>query len=892
MLEDGIEFNLPKNRSSVIKVVGVGGGGSNAVNHMSNVGVNGVDFIVCNTDAQALYHSPVANKVQLGVSLTEGLGAGADPEIGRDAARESLAEITRILETGTKMCFVTAGMGGGTGTGAAPVIAKAAKEMGILTIGIITSPFSFEGNIRAKQAENGIREMREATDSLIVINNDKLRQVYGDLGFRNAFAKADEVLAGAAKGIAEVITNHYTQNIDLRDAKTVLENSGSALFGTGEGEGPNRAADAIAAALDSPLLNDNHIKGAKNVLLLLTSGSGSDEVTIDEIGEITDHIQREAGGNANVIMGIGAEEEIGSRITCTIVATGFPTGTRVLPTDKLEVVVHDLKETEEVEETAAPVAEIAEAAPEVEAPEVKAPVENERIVMDLGMEEEDSLFADPTPVAEEVPTEEAAIAEVPTNEAPMAEVEIPVESETTFEVEPTFEEEAPAMPVAEIQHIEEEPAFEVEQSFEAEAEASEFEAEAKAETVAMATEEINPNAGFPQMPEEDESVFDQSMSDEPTDEEATVHVLEWDLSEDEGIEAETEVEAEMEAEASDSEMIAEHHEVEQGVFDKAATDDVVAEENHTPLEAPTWDLFGALEDDAEEIELTIVDEEESEVVEDASPVMREDDAFDQPAPPQMEKPQGMIQNAGHTEHIPQALETPITEPKQDEFEAAVNLEVENEDAGHTTFTLDDIDGDGFALDMEETTGMVSGPSQDAPAEETSYDPFEMSLTEVPNLQSKAEQETIEHSFKVPSVEFEKEELVAPTEVMDSEAQDPDLHFEIKQAPVEKAPAVAPAPQKSLPKTDEMDVPLSELPKRTLNDMPSKVQDRISRLQSFQYKFKANQQNLNDAERIPAYMRQGMDVDLPSKSDEQPSNIGVDSEGNLRTNNSFLHDNVD
>ena len=250
MIEDGIQFNLPKNRSSVIKVIGVGGGGSNAVNHMKNVGVNGVDFIICNTDAQALYHSPVANKVQLGASLTEGLGAGADPEIGRSAAEESIQEIQNILETGTKMCFITAGMGGGTGTGAAPIIAKAAREMGILTVGIVTAPFSFEGKIRAAQAEEGVKAMRDAVDSLIVINNDKLRQVYGDLGFRNAFSKADEVLAGAAKGIAEVITNHYTQNIDLRDAKTVLENSGSALFGTGEGEGTGRAAKAVGAALD------------------------------------------------------------------------------------------------------------------------------------------------------------------------------------------------------------------------------------------------------------------------------------------------------------------------------------------------------------------------------------------------------------------------------------------------------------------------------------------------------------------------------------------------------------------------------------------------------------------------------------------------------------------
>ncbi|MDC1022614.1 cell division protein FtsZ, partial [Schleiferiaceae bacterium] len=385
MIEDGIQFNLPKNRSSVIKVIGVGGGGSNAVNHMTRVGVNGVDFIVCNTDAQALYHSPVPNKVQLGASLTEGLGAGADPEIGHRAAEESIAEITKMLENGTKMCFVTAGMGGGTGTGAAPVIAKAAKEMGILTVGIITSPFSFEGNIRAVQAEKGISEMRDAVDSLIVINNDKLRQVYGDLGFRNAFSKADEVLAGAAKGIAEVITNHYTQNIDLRDAKTVLENSGSALFGTGSAEGEDRASLAVSAALDSPLLNDNHIKGAQNILLLLTSGEGDYEITIDEIGEITDHIQREAGGNANVIMGIGGQNEEGSKITCTIIATGFPTGKRVLPTDKQDKVVHTLDEDKQ--ESMVVQEESNTKAPKTSIEEIQEETED-RIIMDLGDFEE------------------------------------------------------------------------------------------------------------------------------------------------------------------------------------------------------------------------------------------------------------------------------------------------------------------------------------------------------------------------------------------------------------------------------------------------------------------------------------------------------------------------
>ncbi|MEY2963984.1 MAG: cell division protein FtsZ, partial [Bacteroidota bacterium] len=397
-MEEGLQFNLPKNRSSVIKVIGVGGGGSNAVNYMANVGVHGVDFVVCNTDAQALEHSPVKNKIQLGASLTEGLGAGADPEIGRQAAEESIAQIQKILETGTKMCFVTAGMGGGTGTGAAPIIAKASRDMGILTVGIVTAPFSFEGKNRAEQAENGIRAMREAVDSLIVINNDKLRQVYGDLGFRNAFSKADEVLAGAAKGIAEVITNHYTANIDLRDAKTVLENSGSALFGTGKGEGAQRAMNAVQEALDSPLLNDNHIKGAKNVLLLVTSGAGENEVTIDEIGEITDHIQREAGGNANIIMGIGGEEEEGTNITCTIIATGFPTGTRVLPTDKPEMVVHELTVDNSTE--------------------VVMPTEPEKIIMTLEDEDEDEMpiaEAQQAPIIEDIMEEdvvEEAVEEV------------------------------------------------------------------------------------------------------------------------------------------------------------------------------------------------------------------------------------------------------------------------------------------------------------------------------------------------------------------------------------------------------------------------------------------------------------------------------------------------
>lgn len=323
--ENGIAFDLPKNQSAVIKVIGVGGGGSNAVNHMYHAGIKGVDFVVCNTDAQALTHSPVPNKVQLGTMLTEGLGAGADPEMGRQAAIENLEEIKALLERNTKMVFITAGMGGGTGTGAAPVVANLAKEMGILTVGIVTMPFEFEGNSRRQQALEGVQMLSQCVDSLIVINNNKLRDVYGNLGFKAGFSKADEVLATAAKGIAEVITHHYTTNIDLRDAKTVLQNSGTAIMGSAKASGPDRAEKAIKQALDSPLLNNNQIKGAKNVLLLIVSGVGEEEITIDEIGEINDHIQNEAGGNANIIMGVGEDLSLENAISVTIIATGFST---------------------------------------------------------------------------------------------------------------------------------------------------------------------------------------------------------------------------------------------------------------------------------------------------------------------------------------------------------------------------------------------------------------------------------------------------------------------------------------------------------------------------------------------------------------------------------------
>ena len=341
-------FDLPKNKSNVIKVIGVGGGGSNAINYMFHQGINGVDFVITNTDAQALNESSVPIKIQLGASLTEGLGAGANPEVGALAAEESFEDLKTLLTTQTKMVFITAGMGGGTGTGAAPIIAQMAKEMDILTVGIVTMPFQFEGKLRIDQAEKGLENIKRSVDALIVINNNKLREVYGNLGFKTGFSKADEVLSTAARGIAEVITHHYRQNIDLKDAKTVLKDSGTAIMGSGSASGTNRAHDAIINALDSPLLNDNKITGCKNVLLLIVSGN--EEITIDEIGEINDFIQTEAGNNANIIMGIGEDEKLGSSVSVTIIATGFGADQQhhIVNTEAKKI-IHTLEEDQTLE---------------------------------------------------------------------------------------------------------------------------------------------------------------------------------------------------------------------------------------------------------------------------------------------------------------------------------------------------------------------------------------------------------------------------------------------------------------------------------------------------------------------------------------------------------------
>ena len=340
---NNLPFDLPKNKSNVIKVIGVGGGGSNAINYMHSKGIKGVDFVVCNTDSQALENSKVENKIQLGISLTEGLGAGANPEIGEKAAVESFDDLKKMLETNTKMVFITAGMGGGTGTGAAPVISKLAKEMDILTVGIVTMPFQFEGKIREEQAKKGIDKLKNEVDALIVINNNKLRDIYGNLGFKEGFAKADEVLATASKGIAEVITHHYTQNIDLKDAKTVLSNSGNAIMGSSTASGSKRSIEAISSALDSPLLNDNRIDGAKNVLLLIVSGK--EEITIDEIGLINDYIQEKAGHGANIIMGVGEDLSLENSISVTVIATGFdPNQQEEIINSDPKKIIHNLDE--------------------------------------------------------------------------------------------------------------------------------------------------------------------------------------------------------------------------------------------------------------------------------------------------------------------------------------------------------------------------------------------------------------------------------------------------------------------------------------------------------------------------------------------------------------------
>ncbi|MWN77852.1 cell division protein FtsZ [Labilibaculum sp. A4] len=325
-----MDFSLQENESSIIKVIGVGGGGGNAVNYMYKQGIKDVDFVICNTDAQALETSEIPVKIQLGESLTEGRGAGNKPERGEQSAIENLEDIIEVLADNTKMVFITAGMGGGTGTGAAPVIAKAAKEMGILTVGIVTIPFRFEGRQRLHQAIEGINKLKENVDSLLVINNEKLSEIYGDLKLSTAFSKADDVLATAAKGIAEIITLHGYINVDFEDVKTVMTDSGVAVMGSASAEGEDRAVNAIREALTSPLLNSNDVRGARNILLNISSGQ--EEVTMDEVGQITDYVQEAVGDSASIIWGTGQDLVLGNKVSVTIIATGFDNG--LIPEEK------------------------------------------------------------------------------------------------------------------------------------------------------------------------------------------------------------------------------------------------------------------------------------------------------------------------------------------------------------------------------------------------------------------------------------------------------------------------------------------------------------------------------------------------------------------------------
>ncbi|MBE2289089.1 MAG: cell division protein FtsZ [Chitinophagaceae bacterium] len=318
-----IHFEIPKNQSSIIKVIGVGGGGSNAVNYMHSLGIEGVDFVVCNTDSQALALSPVVNKIQLGPHLTQGLGAGANPEIGKQSCEESLEDVSKILKVNTRMAFITAGMGGGTGTGGAPVVAKICRELGILTVGIVTTPFTYEGRKRMKQAQEGIDRMRDHVDTILIISNDKLRQQFGNLPFTKAFAKADDILATAAKCITDVITSTGQINVDFADVCTVMKNGGVAILGSSSASGENRALQAVEDALNSPLLNDSDIRGAKWLLLNITSAAGEHEHTMDEAEAIQAYVQMQAGDNCDVILGMGHDPNLGDKIAVTVIATGF-----------------------------------------------------------------------------------------------------------------------------------------------------------------------------------------------------------------------------------------------------------------------------------------------------------------------------------------------------------------------------------------------------------------------------------------------------------------------------------------------------------------------------------------------------------------------------------------
>ncbi len=397
-----LKFDLPKDKSSIIKVLGVGGGGGNAINHMFEQGIKGVDFVICNTDLQALENSPIPNKIQLGAGLTSGLGAGANPEVGKKAAMEAIEDVIEILGVNTKMIFITAGMGGGTGTGAAPIIAKAARELDILTVGIVTTPFAFEGRKRKGFADEGLENLKKSVDCLLVINNDKIKEMYGNLPLREAFSHANNILTTAAKGIAEIITYPGYINVDFEDVKTVMQNSGVAIMGSATAEGENRAMEAVKSALASPLLNDNQITGAKNILLNITSGS--EEVLMDEVDIISNFIQNEAGLTADIILGTSFDETLGNKISVTLIATGFETrqnkiisrNEEVAPSTKHVLYVPSQKEEMKVtpiilNDEPVKIEPVQEIKPEIKAEEI-----TDEIKLELRIEEEETFPLDET----------------------------------------------------------------------------------------------------------------------------------------------------------------------------------------------------------------------------------------------------------------------------------------------------------------------------------------------------------------------------------------------------------------------------------------------------------------------------------------------------------------
>jgi len=388
-----LKFDLPKDRSSIIKVLGVGGGGGNAVNHMFTQGIKGVDFVICNTDLQALENSPIPNRVQLGSGLTAGLGAGANPEVGKKAAMEAIEDIIGILGVNTKMIFITAGMGGGTGTGAAPIIAKAARELDILTVGIVTTPFSFEGKKRKSHADEGIETLKRSVDCLLVINNDKIKEMYGNLPVRQAFSHANDILTTAAKGIAEIITHPGYINVDFEDVKTVMQSSGVALMGSGMAEGEDRAMNAVKTALASPLLNDNQISGAKNILLNIASGS--EEVLMDEIDAISSYVQEQAGMNADVIFGTSFDETLGNHISVTLIATGFKTTeeNKIIYTEPVAKNRTMLYEQPIIDNHIAPIETVSEKSEiELKTEEVTAVPNTDEITFELKTVTEENIF--------------------------------------------------------------------------------------------------------------------------------------------------------------------------------------------------------------------------------------------------------------------------------------------------------------------------------------------------------------------------------------------------------------------------------------------------------------------------------------------------------------------